>query len=197
MKKTSFLILLSLSVSFFCSGKKSAVDYVNPMIGTALKGEGGTSPFVGTPFAMTEFMPQTRENKMGTMAYVYDDKSIMGFLASHQPTVWMGDYGYVSLMPQIGEKIKVLPEDRQIIFDHKQEKATPYYYSVNLPSENKKNIKAEISAASRCALFRFTFPKSNNARLIIQGINLNPKLNDWCNDYGPRLQKIRMDQNRP
>ena len=44
MKKTSFLILLSLSVSFFCSGKKSAVDYVNPMIGTALKGEGGTSP---------------------------------------------------------------------------------------------------------------------------------------------------------
>ena len=63
MKKTSFLILLSLSVSFFCSGKKSAVDYVNPMIGTALKGEGGTSPFVGTPFAMTEFMPQTRENK--------------------------------------------------------------------------------------------------------------------------------------
>lgn len=94
-------------------------------------------------------------------------------------------------MPQIGEKIKVLPEDRQIIFDHKQEKATPYYYSVNLPSENKKNIKAEISAASRCALFRFTFPKSNNARLIIQGINLNPKLNDWCNDYGPRLQKIK------
>lgn len=191
MKKTSFLILLSLSVSFFCSGKKSAVDYVNPMIGTALKGEGGTSPFVGTPFAMTKFMPQTRENKMGTMAYVYDDKSIMGFLASHQPTVWMGDYGYVSLMPQIGEKIKVLPEDRQIIFDHKQEKATPYYYSVSLPSENKKNIKAEISAASRCALFRFTFPKSNNARLIIQGINLNPKLNDWCNDYGPRLQKIK------
>ena len=191
MKKTSFLILLSLSVSFFCSGKKSAVDYVNPMIGTALKGEGGTSPFVGTPFAMTKFMPQTRENKMGTMAYVYDDKSIMGFLASHQPTVWMGDYGYVSLMPQIGEKIKVLPEDRQIIFDHKQEKATPYYYSINLPSENKKNIKAEISAANRCALFRFTFPKSNNARLIIQGINLNPKLNDWCNDYGPRLQKIK------
>jgi len=88
MKKTSFLILLSLSVSFFCSGKKSAVDYVNPMIGTALKGEGGTSPFVGTPFAMTEFMPQTRENKMGTMAYVYDDKSIMGFLASHQPYGW-------------------------------------------------------------------------------------------------------------
>ena len=69
MKKTSFLILLSLSVSFFCSGKKSAVDYVNPMIGTALKGEGGTSPFVGTPFAMTKFMPQTRENKMGTMAF--------------------------------------------------------------------------------------------------------------------------------
>ena len=49
MKKTSFLILLSLSVSFFCSGKKSAVDYVNPMIGTALKGDVPPSPFSAVP----------------------------------------------------------------------------------------------------------------------------------------------------
>ena len=190
MKRISFLVLFLLSFSLICNGK-SPVDYVNSYIGTALKGEGGTAPFVGVPFAMTNFLAQTRENKMGTMAYVYDDNSILGFLASHQPTVWMGDYGYVSLMPQTGEKIRVLPKERALIFDHKQEKATPYYYSVNLLSENKKNIKAEISAASRCALFRFTFPKNDNARLIIQGINLTTELNDWCNDYGPRLQKIK------
>ena len=88
MKKTSFLILLSLSVSFFCSGKKSAVDYVNPMIGTALKGEGGTSPFVGTPFAMTEFMPQTRENKMGTMAYVMINLSWDFWHPTNRPYGW-------------------------------------------------------------------------------------------------------------
>jgi putative alpha-1,2-mannosidase len=46
---------------------------------TALKGEGGTAPIVGASFAMTNFLPQTRENKMGTMAYVYDETSIMGF----------------------------------------------------------------------------------------------------------------------
>ena len=66
------------------------------------------------------------------MAYVYDDKHIMGFLGSHQPTIWMGDYGYVSVMPQVGETVKVLPEDRKMSFNHKDEKASPHYYSVTL-----------------------------------------------------------------
>ncbi len=190
MRKLLFLITLTIWGAVTCFGK-DAVDYVNPLIGTALKGEGGTAPFVARPFAMTKFMPQTRENKMGTMAYVYDDKEIMGFLASHQPTVWMGDYGYVSLMPQIGEEIKVLPEDRKMVFDHSQERSTPYYYTVTLPVDNRKSIRGEIAAASRAALLRFTFPKSDEARLIVQGINLNPGLGDWCNDYAPRLQTLK------
>ena len=41
-----------------CIESKSLVDYVNPMVGTALKGEGGTAPFVGPPHAMTKLMPQ-------------------------------------------------------------------------------------------------------------------------------------------
>ena len=74
---------------------KNVVDYVNPFIGTAIKGEGGTVPYIGTPFGMTNFVPQTREGKMGNMPYVYDDEYLEGFLASHKPTIWMGDYGYV------------------------------------------------------------------------------------------------------
>lgn len=172
------------------SQSKDLVDYVNPFIGTALKGEGGTAPFVGSPFAMTNFLPQTRENKMGTMAYVYDDKQIIGFLASHQPTVWMGDYGYVSLMPQIGE-LKVLPEERVLALDKKNEQASPYYYSASMRTKDNKSIKGEITASSRCALFRFTFPKSEQSHIVIQGINLNPQLKDWCNDYDDRIKKLK------
>lgn len=166
------------------------VDYANPLVGTALKGEGGTAPFVGEPFAMTNFLAQTRENKMGTMAYVYDDTHIMGFMASHQPTVWMGDYGYVSLMPQTGGEIRTLPEERKITFSHKNEKATPAYYSVTLDNKDGK-IKAEIAAAKRAGMFRFTYPRTDSARVIIQGINLNPGLADWANDYGPRIASIK------
>lgn len=190
MKNFCSLVLAFSLFTIPVGARRTAVDYVNPMIGTALKGEGGTAPFVGRPFAMTNFLPQTRENKMGTMAYVYDDKYIMGFMASHQPTVWMGDYGYVSLMPQTGESIRVLPEDRKMTFDHCDEKATPYCYSVSLSSE-EGTIKTEMAAASRCGLLRFTFPQNGHVRLIIQGINLNPDLSDWCNDYTHRMQNIK------
>ena len=51
---------------------------------------------------------------MSRMNYFYEDSSIIGFLASHQPTVWMGDYGYVSVMPQTGVILKVLPEETSV-----------------------------------------------------------------------------------
>lgn len=182
-----FVLILNLNSSY-C---QLPVDCVNPLIGTAIKAEGGTSPFVGPPFAMTNFLPQTRENKMGTMAYIYDDPHIIGFLGSHQPTIWMGDYGYVSVMPQVGEEVRVLPEQRKMSFSHKDEHASPYYYSVILKDEQKRQIAAEMSASGRCAILNFRFPKNESPRLIIQGINLNPALGDWCNHYNQRLSTLK------
>lgn len=186
MKKVLILVAAAVMAA---SASADVVDYVNPLVGTAEKGEGGAAPFVGTPFAMTKVIPQTRENKMGTMAYLYDDKTMCGVLASHQPTVWMGDYGYVSLMPQVTSKVKPLPEDRKLPYSHANEKATPYYYSVALDASQNQQIKVEFSAASRAALVKMTFPHLvGNRRVIVQGINLNPKLGDWANDYGPRMK---------
>lgn len=191
MKKLFTTLLLLAATVAVHAGKKSAADYVNPLIGTAWEGEGGTAPFVGRPFMMTNFLPQTRQNKMGSMAYVYEDKEIIGFMASHQPTVWMGDYGYVSLMPQTGNEIKYLPEERGLAFDHADETSTPYYYSVKMKTPDGKQLKGEMTAASRAAIMRFIFPKKEKVQnIIVQGINLNPALADWANDYGPRIEKI-------
>jgi len=191
MKRLLFIYFFFLLVFNSYSKTEIVVDFVSPLIGSALKGDGGVSPFVGVPFAMTNFTVQTRENKISSMPYVYDDHSIIGFLATHQPAVWMGDYGYVSVMPQIGENIEVLPDKRQLSFDHKDEISRPYYYSVLMNTSNGQKIQGEITSNSRCGLLRFTFPESNNARLIIQGINLNPALSDWCNDFTGRLSKIK------
>ena len=173
---------------------KQEIDYVNPLIGTPFAGfnkdleGGGTMPCVGTPFAMTNFVAQTCENRIGRMLYVYEDSTIIGFTATHQPTVWMGDYGYVSVMPQIG-KLKVLPEERATTYSHSDEVSKPHYYSVVLNAGGEK-IKGEITAASRCGIFRFTFPQSDESHLIIQGINLNPKFTNFNNDYTERLKKL-------
>ncbi len=182
--KNTFIFLLLVFVFCFSESyaqentkNKQAVDYVNPLIGTPFSGfkpgleGGGTMPCVGEPFAMTNFVAQTCENKISRMMYVYEDTTILGFIATHQPTVWMGDYGYVSVMPQVGA-LKVLPEERASAFSHSDEISTPYYYSVVL-NQGEKQIKGEIAAASRCGMFRFTFPESDESHIIIQRINLN------------------------
>jgi predicted alpha-1,2-mannosidase len=156
--------------------------------GEKLEG-GGTMPCISSPFAMTNFVAQTCENKMGRMIYVYEDSTIMGFTATHQPTVWMGDYGYVSVMPQLGP-LNVLPEERALKFKHAEEVSKPHYYAVHLLSSDKK-IKGEIAAASRCGMFQFTFPESDESHLIIQGINLNPKLRNSANDYSKRINSLK------
>ena len=182
-------------------GPKQEVEYVNTIIGTPFAGfaqgleGGGTIPAVGWPYAMTNFLAQTGESKMGRTSYVYEDKAVMGFLASHQPTVWMGDYGYLSVMPQVGG-LKVLPKERAMPFDHADEVTKPYYYSVLLKtaasdSGRHEPIKAEIAAASRAAIFRFSFPATEQAHLIFQGINLNPELADESNDYNARIAHLR------
>jgi len=160
------------------------VDYVNPLIGTSEKGfiegkdGGGTMPCIGTPFAMTNFLAQTRQNKISKMPYAYEDNAIHGFMASHQPTVWMGDYGYVSVMPQTG-KLKLLPEQRAMSFSHDNEIVTPYYYSVIMGDKKQGKIKGEIVAASRCGMFQFTFPESEESHIIIQGINNSENKKDF------------------
>jgi predicted alpha-1,2-mannosidase len=175
---------------------RQEVDYVNPLIGTSVKGVearaggGGTMPCVGTPFAMTNFVVQTSENRMGRMIYNYEDSAVMGFTATHQPTVWMGDYGYVSVMPQAGP-LKVLPKERALSFSHQDEVAKPYYYATSLKTADGKKIRGEIAAAGRCAIFQFHFPATDSARLIIQGINLDPANGNKINDIQTRIRQLK------
>jgi hypothetical protein len=60
-----------------------------------------------------------------------------------------------------------------------------------LKAGNDQNIKGEIAAASRRAIFQFTFPSSQEAHIIIQGINLNPELKHWANEYTERIKKLK------
>src|SRR5437588_104446 len=111
----------------------SAVDWVNTYIGTGGGGSdyGGTMPLVTTPFGMTNWTAQTRQNFISASSYNYGDTTISGFIGTHQPAIWMGDFGYVTLVPELGE-IKTTPEDRKLSFTHADEQTTPYYYSVTM-----------------------------------------------------------------
>src|SRR6516165_8611973 len=108
---------------------RDPISYVNPLIGTQKSaiGYGGTMPFVTPPFGMTDWTPQTRQNKISVTSYSYDDQAISGFIGTHQPAIWMGDYGYVTIMPQTGA-LRTTPDARKLPFKHSTEISRPDYY---------------------------------------------------------------------
>src|ERR1700694_1907801 len=98
----------------------SPVDWVNTYIGTGGGGSdyGGTMPFVTTPFGMTNWTAQTRQNSISVSSYAFEDNTISGFIGTHQPAIWMGDYGYVTLMPEV-DAIKTSQQERKLPFLHR------------------------------------------------------------------------------
>ncbi|MBC7328098.1 glycoside hydrolase family 92 protein [bacterium] len=147
------------SILWGASSQKSYVEYVDTRIGSG--GDGRCFPGVTLPFGMTGWTPQTRREDL---PYHYNDKKIQGFRGTHFPSgSCMGDYGCITVMPLVGE-LRTLPQERASNFQHEKEKAQPHYYSVVL---DDYGIKTEITATTRCGFFRFTFPKSQNAYVLI------------------------------
>jgi predicted alpha-1,2-mannosidase len=167
--KIAVLVFLAMGALFATAAERDAISYVNPLIGTQASaiGYGGTMPFVTPPFGMTNWTPQTRQNKISVVSYNYDDPTISGFIGTHQPAIWMGDYGYVTVIPQVGE-LRTTPESRKLQYHHAGETARPDYYRVSLDTGANGNIEAEMTATERCGFFRFTFPKDGPARVIIE-----------------------------
>ncbi|MBS1655560.1 MAG: glycoside hydrolase family 92 protein, partial [Bacteroidetes bacterium] len=145
------------------------VEWVNPLMGTDSKislSNGNTYPSISVPWGMNFWCPQT--NKMGSgWQYQYAADKIVGFKQTHQPSPWMNDYGQFSIMPVTGS-LKFTEAQRANWFSHKAETAKPYYYKVYLADDN---VTTEITPTERAAQFRFTFPKTDSAFIIIDAFD--------------------------
>jgi predicted alpha-1,2-mannosidase len=161
--------LLILGYGMALPAHADPLSWVNVHIGSGSGpiGYGGTMPFVTPPFGMTDWTPQTRQNRVGGTSYKYEDSTITGFMGTHQPAIWMGDYGYVTLMPELDD-LKVNPTERQLPFLHKDETARPDYYSVTMDAGASRKIRTEMTASERCSLMRFTFPQNPSATVMVE-----------------------------
>ncbi len=79
----------------------------------------------------------------------------------------MNDYGQFAIMPVTGS-LKFKEDDRASWFGHKAEVAKPYYYSVYLADAD---VTTEITPTERAAQFRFTFPKTDSAFVVVDALN--------------------------
>src|SRR5690606_20830816 len=145
------------------------VDYVNPLMGTDSKpslSNGNVYPAIARPWGMNFWTPQTGEMGSG-WAYMYSADKIRGFKQTHQPSPWMNDYGQFAVMPVTG-KLRFNQDDRASWFSHKSEIVKPHYYSVYLADHD---VTTEITPTSRAAFFRFTFPETDSAHVVIDAMD--------------------------
>jgi predicted alpha-1,2-mannosidase len=163
------LLLLLPGAAALAQPAQNPADLVNPLMGTDSKPDlsnGNTYPAISRPWGMNCWMPQT--GKMGSgWAYQYSADKIRGFKQTHQPSPWMNDYGQFALMPGTG-KVKVDEDARASWFSHKAETARPYYYSVYLADYD---LTTEITPTERAARFRFTFPRTDSAYVVIDALD--------------------------
>lgn len=175
--------------------KRNLIQYVDPMIGTAKMGH--TYPGATVPFGSVQLSPETDTIAYSLngkyngdvykycAGYQYEDKTIVGFSHTHFSGTGHSDLGDFLIMPTTG-KLQLNPgvaskplSGYRSAFSHKTEKAEPAYYSVLLEDHN---IKAELTATTRVGMHQYTFPKSNEAHIILDltsGIYNYDKKNVW------------------
>ncbi len=146
-----FVVVLIFNLFAHAQSRKTAkdpVDYVDPNIGGIGQLLTATIPYVQCPHGMARLAPITTP---GITDRFLADK-IYGFPAG--PAMLMASSGATT----------ALPESYASEFDHDFETATPYYYAADLQTWG---IKAELTASEQAAFYRFTFPASPHAHLVL------------------------------
>ncbi|WP_296143434.1 GH92 family glycosyl hydrolase [uncultured Flavobacterium sp.] len=155
-----FSLLLLISTFTFAQNYQ---QYVNPMIGTG--GHGHTFPGATVPFGMVQLSPDTRIDGSwdGCSGYHFGDSIIYGFSHTHLNGTGVSDFGDIMLMPTMGEP-SLDNKDYSSKFSHKNEKASPGFYSVKLEDDN---IDVALTASPRVGFHEYTFNKSGQANIIL------------------------------
>ena len=165
---TTFATAMALAAAPHGS-KPELISYVNPFVGT--DGYGNVYPGAQTPFGGIQISPDTDEHFYDCASgYKWNRNSIQGFSLTHLSGTGIPDLGDFLFMPGVGAPLLSPGTDEEpdsgyrSRFSHEREKASPGYYQVML---DDYGVNAEMTAAVRSGMFRFTFPKTEKAFILL------------------------------
>ena len=175
MKKYKVLICLTL-VSVLLIGfkiqndkKQDLVRFVDPFIGSGGHGHvfvGANVPFGGVQVGPTNF----NKGWDWSSSYHYSDSIVKGFCHLNVSGTGMSDLGELTIMPANGElKINAGTQNNHMkgyssLYSKDKEKVSPGFYSVFL---DRYGITVDLTATERSGLHKYSFPKSESSRVII------------------------------
>ena len=138
---------------------------VNPLAGSL--GPGFVTVGAGAPFGMVTPGPITTtpagDDPVNYVGYAYQDPQIRGFALTHFSGAGIHIGGELPFMPTTGAVTSNDPADWASPYSHATETSRPGYYGVTLGS----GIQAELTATTRSAVERFTFPATEQANLLL------------------------------
>ncbi|GAE82104.1 alpha-1,2-mannosidase [Bacteroides reticulotermitis JCM 10512] len=158
-------------------------EYVNPFVGT--DGYGNVYPGAQIPFGGIQISPDTDAKFYDAASgYKYSHPTIMGFSLTHLSGTGIPDLGDFLFIPGTGE-MKLEPGTHEepdkgyrSRYSHTQEWASPNYYGVLL---SDYGVKAEMTSGVRSGMFRFTYPKSDQAFIMIDMNHTLWQSCEWSN----------------
>jgi predicted alpha-1,2-mannosidase len=160
MKNTQAILSFFCAVAFLigCSTNHTApskAELVDMLMGV----QGNSSCVIGPqlPHGSINPSPQTPRGRHDGYA---PDEPVRGFGQLHVSGTGWGRYGQILLSPQTGFN----PAEDGHDSPKSNEVATPYHYSVNL---TRYNVKVEVAPTRHCAAYRFIFPQSDSANILL------------------------------
>ncbi len=190
----AFGAALTLNISSCNTDKKvgetcndNLTQYVNPLVGTS--GFGNVYPGAQIPFGGIQISPDTDFDDYDTAAgYKYDHPTVLGFSLTHLSGTGIPDLGDFLFMPGTGV-MHLQPgthenpdEGYRSKYSHSREEASPAYYSLML---DDYGTKAEMTAGKLAGILKFTYPKADNAWLLL---DLNHTLRSRCEWANIRIE---------
>ncbi|KAK7437480.1 hypothetical protein VKT23_018552 [Stygiomarasmius scandens] len=174
---SSYYALLTIPV-VATNWSVDSLKYVNPLIGTTggpKPGDsGGMVASVAPPFASVRWVVQTQNSFVSKTPFNYSEEYIdhgivYGFMGTRQPAIWMGESGWVGIVPGMmkdsGGKIKAKFEDRMLTRVPGTEVFGVGMYNVELdiPDAEGSRVSVDMTATSRVGHFRFVFDSANSS----------------------------------
>lgn len=171
--RRSFICLYVLCVLAYGSDVRKVEhpeDLVDIQVGTdttsgSMNSNGNTFPQVKLPWGFNDWVPQTQGNAEPWW-HARDYVTYEGMRCTHQPSPWINDYGYFTILPLSG------PDNthyhRTHLYAQKLSTFKPYHFRTTLRTLDN-DIDFELTPTNHAASMRVKFDsRSTDRRIVIQ-----------------------------
>jgi putative alpha-1,2-mannosidase len=136
-------------------------DFVNPLAGSFTEGNkfstGNTLPLVGYPWGFNHWAPMTKhDGGAGSWWFLGNDHTFTWMRCTHQPSPWIGDWGWFLFSPQMSGAEVRNPEQ---YWEPRGATIKPHIFDAVVAPHN---IRMELAPSMHGAIFRVTFPQSDH-----------------------------------